>query len=51
MYDKTRNEYIPTITGLGMHAEVRDPSDKVLMSRVRVAVVFHFLHGISASAS
>lgn len=37
MYDKTRNEYIPTITGLGMHAEVRDPSDRVLMSRMYAA--------------
>lgn len=37
MYDKTRNEYIPTIQGLGMHAEVRDPSDIVLMSRMYAA--------------
>ena len=35
MYDKVRNAYVPTLTGLGMHVEVRDPEDKVLMSRVR----------------
>ena len=35
MYDKNRNEYVPTIAGLGMHVEVRDPEIKVVMSRVR----------------
>ena len=33
MYDKNRNEYVPTIAGLGMHVEVRDPEIKVVMSR------------------
>ena len=35
MFDKVRNEYVPTITGLGMHVEVRDPEIKIVMSRVR----------------
>ena len=35
MFDKVRNEYVPTIGGLGMHVEVRDPEIKVVMSRVR----------------
>ncbi len=35
MFDKVRNEYVPTVAGLGMHVEVRDPETKVVMSRVR----------------
>ncbi len=35
MYDRVRNEYVPTITGLGTHVEVRDPEMKVVLSRVR----------------
>ena len=37
MFDKVRNEYVPTVTGLGMHVEVRDPEIKIVMSRVRAA--------------
>ena len=40
MYDKVRQEYVPTMTGLGMHVEVRDPVDKQLMSRVSRHHVF-----------
>ena len=35
MFDKVQNIYVPTMTGLGMHVEVRDPEDKMLLSRVR----------------
>jgi len=34
MYDKVRQEYVPTITGLGMHVNIQDPVDKTLMSRM-----------------
>ena len=29
--------YIPTRGGLGMHVEVRDPDDSIVISRVRTA--------------
>lgn len=44
MFDKDKRSYMPTVGGLGMHVEVRDPDDKTLMSRVsNVPSVFtHF---------
>ena len=35
MFDRAQNQYIPTIAGLGMHVEVKDPEEKIVMSRVR----------------
>ena len=35
MFDKVQNQYVPTMSGLGMHVEVKDPEDKAIMSRVR----------------
>jgi len=35
IFDRESNKFIPSISGLGMHVEVRDPDDKTLMSRVR----------------
>lgn len=35
MYDKQKRDYVPTVAGLGMHVEVKDPESKVVMSRVR----------------
>ncbi len=35
MFDRNQNRYVPTIAGLGMHVEVRDPLDSIIMSRVR----------------
>lgn len=35
MFDRNVNDYVPTVYGLGMHVEVSDPEDKVVMSRVR----------------
>jgi len=37
MFDKMQNKYVPTVSGLGMHVEVRDPDDKVIMSRTYAA--------------
>lgn len=37
MFDKGQNKYVPTVAGLGMHVEVRDPEDKTIMSRVSTA--------------
>ncbi|XP_063303333.1 transmembrane emp24 domain-containing protein 9 [Pelobates fuscus] len=33
LYDKQREEYLPTTPGLGMLVEVKDPNDKVILSR------------------
>ncbi len=38
MFDKVQNQYVPTVTGLGMHVEVRDPENKMVMSRVRLSI-------------
>ena len=35
MFDRQQNKYVPTIAGLGMLVEIRDPDDKVVISRVR----------------
>ncbi|CAH1782701.1 unnamed protein product [Owenia fusiformis] len=37
MYDKSRNEYVPTVSGLGMHVEVKDSDMKIIMSRTYAA--------------
>ena len=34
MFEKVQNKYVPTIAGLGVHVDVRDPEDKIVMSRV-----------------
>ena len=36
LFDKQQNTYVPTMTGLGMHVDVRDPEDKMILSRVRI---------------
>ncbi|KAG2455280.1 TMED9 protein, partial [Polypterus senegalus] len=33
LYDKQREEYLPATPGLGMFVEVKDPDDKVILSR------------------
>ncbi|KAJ4946148.1 hypothetical protein JOQ06_023818 [Pogonophryne albipinna] len=33
LYDKQREEYLPATQGLGMFVEVKDPDDKVILSR------------------
>ncbi|XP_060072861.1 transmembrane emp24 domain-containing protein eca-like [Ylistrum balloti] len=35
--DNNINDYVPTVYGLGMHVEIRDPEDKVVMSRTYAA--------------
>lgn len=35
IYDREQNKFVPSVAGLGMHVEVRDPEEKTLMSRVR----------------
>jgi p24 family protein alpha len=33
IFDKSQNQFVPTVTGLGMHVEVKDPEGKMVMSR------------------
>ena len=51
MYDKMANKYVPTISGLGMHVEVRDPDDKVIMSRVRSCTSASYLNVVLCTSS
>lgn len=37
IFDKNINDFVPTVYGLGMHVEIRDPDDKVVLSRVSLA--------------
>lgn len=33
LFDRSINDYLPTSPGIGMHVEIRDPDDKVLLSK------------------
>lgn len=35
IFDRNTNQYVPTVYGLGMHVEIKDPDSKVVLSRVR----------------
>ncbi|KAI0211856.1 Transmembrane emp24 domain-containing protein eca [Lamellibrachia satsuma] len=37
IFDKAQNQYLPTVAGLGMHVEVKDPDEKVVLSRTYAA--------------
>lgn len=36
VFDKDANDYMPTPHGIGMHVEVRDPEQKVVLSKVLI---------------
>ena len=36
IFDRNINDFVPTVYGLGMHVEIRDPEDKLVLSRVRL---------------
>lgn len=36
-YDQNVKDYMPVSPGIGMHVEVRDPSDKIVLSRVSLS--------------
>ncbi|XP_076460371.1 transmembrane emp24 domain-containing protein 9-like isoform X2 [Babylonia areolata] len=36
-FDKNANDYMPVTSGIGMYVEVKDPSDKVVLSRTYAA--------------
>ena len=36
IFDKNIQDYVPTVQGLGMHVEIKDPDEKAVLSRVRV---------------
>lgn len=39
MFDEQKNAFVPTLVGLGMLVEVRDPDDKELLSRVNLPII------------
>ncbi|XP_071494846.1 transmembrane emp24 domain-containing protein 4-like [Diadema setosum] len=34
VFDKNKNEFLPSSPGIGMHVEVRDPDDKLILSKM-----------------
>ena len=38
IFDKGQNQYLPTVAGLGMHVEVKDPDEKLVLARVRTLI-------------
>jgi p24 family protein alpha len=34
LFDKNSNDYLPATQGMGMHVEVKDPEQKVILSKV-----------------
>lgn len=51
MFDEQKNAFVPTLVGLGMLVQVKDPDDKELLSRVMITslqiaywycVIFHY---------
>ena len=49
IFDSNSNRYIPSVPGLGMHVDVKDPEEKIMLSRVGVLNLFFcaFLFGYS----
>ncbi|XP_063433460.1 transmembrane emp24 domain-containing protein eca-like isoform X1 [Mytilus trossulus] len=37
VFDKNTNNYVPSVPGWGMHVEIQDPDDKVVLSRTYAA--------------
>ncbi|KAK7479357.1 hypothetical protein BaRGS_00029435 [Batillaria attramentaria] len=37
IFDSNINDFVPTVYGLGMHVDIRDPDDKVILSRTYAA--------------
>lgn len=36
IFDRQQNRYVPSMYGLGMHVDVKDPEDRTVLSRVSV---------------
>jgi len=36
MFDSGKNRFVPTQYGLGMHVDIRDPDDRIILSRVTI---------------
>ena len=42
IFDKDSNSYQPTPAGIGMHVEVKDPEQKIVLSKVNKKLYFFF---------
>ena len=40
-YDTKVKDYLPVAPGIGMHVEIKDPDDKIVLSRVSLTGNFH----------
>ena len=41
IFDKDSNQYQPTPAGIGMHVEVKDPEQQVVLSKVRFFILYY----------
>lgn len=50
-YDQNVKDYMPVSPGIGMHVEVRDPNDKIVLSRVSLSfsIIHKFSHSVSVT--
>ena len=54
LYDPRTNGFSPSTQGIGMHVEIRDPEDKIILSKVReekrnvayLAILFYLAQGV-----
>lgn len=48
-YDQNVKDYMPVSPGIGMHVEVRDPNDKIVLSRVSLSfsIIHKFSHTVT----
>lgn len=43
MFDEQKNTFVPTLVGLGMLVQVKDPEEKELLSRVTYFSLFNYI--------
>lgn len=43
LYDPRTGGFMPSSPGIGMHVEVKDPDDKVVLSRVNIGNIFDYI--------
>lgn len=43
IFDRQQNLYVPSVSGLGMHVDVKDPEDKTVLSRVSATFSIIFM--------
>ena len=49
LYDPRTNGFSPSTQGIGMHVEIRDPDDKIILSKVSDKKLVLYLFSILAN--